>query len=259
MTYIELEYRCSGRYLDKLKSIIQSIDRRDVTIQPCISDEGYMVRYPPIEGIYELDFNTICKLIRALRIERTICSPTLKIGRVDDGSIALTFTYDGGLTIQRIKDLDKAIVYASRGYRVALLASRCKLCSFRVFECIMGLCGRCLKELKLYDKQWILSEELRKILLDISRIERLEDIETYLNDQLSKASRIIWFSDSMDDISIAIILVSIILSMTNMYPKMNCIEELRNMISYLNEICQYHDLKKILESIAKLYHSYCIR
>lgn len=259
MTYVELEYGCSGRYLGKLKSIIQSIDRKSITIQPCISDEGYMARYPPIEGIYELDFNTICKLIRALRIERTICSPTLRIGRVDDGSIALTFTYDGGLTIQRIKDLEEAVVYASRGYRIALLASRCKLCSFRIFECITGLCNKCLKELKLYNKQWVLSEELRKILADIIRIEELEGIDKYLNDQLSRVAKTIWLSNSMDDTSITTILVSIILSMTNIYSKVNCIEELRDIASYLNEICQYHDLRKILESIAKLYYSYCIR
>lgn len=255
MVYARLKSECSGRYLSELKSIISSIEKKAVTIQPCISDKGYMARYPPIEGIGELDFNIVCRLIRTLYIGRIICSPTLRVGRIDDGNIALTFTHDGGLTIQRIRKLEDATIYASGGYRIILLASRCSLCGFRIFECMIGLCNVCLEGLEFDNKQGGPAENIREFLLNLARISEggVREIEEYLEDQLRKLSRKIWLPHSVDEIDIDVLHTSIILSMMNLYSKIHDARELRKVADYLNRIRYSDDIGKIIDDIVKLY------
>jgi hypothetical protein len=257
MVCVKLKDGCSGRYLSELESLISSIDRKAISIQPCISDEGYMVRYPPVKGLGELDFDILCKLIRILDISRIICSPKLRVGRIDDGNVALTFTYDGGLTIQRVRVPEDATSYALRGFRIILLASRCRLCGSRVFECMIGLCGVCLDRLE-YDESEMhtLSEDIHRFLSSL--VEASEDgglggVERCVEDQLKKISRMFWSPRSTDEFNIAILHVSIILSLMNLYSKIRNNRELRKIVGYISEIRRYDDIRRIVEDIARLY------
>ncbi|MEM2740224.1 MAG: hypothetical protein QXQ29_05445 [Candidatus Bathyarchaeia archaeon] len=251
MVHVKLKSGCSGGYLSELESIISSTDRKAISIQPCISDEGYMVRYPPMEGIGEPDFNIVCKLIRTLYASRTICNLTLRVGRIDDGNVVLTLTHNGELIIQRIRRLEDAAIYASRGYRIILLASRCRLCGFRIFECMIGLCSVCLEKLEFDDERSILSENVRELLSNLARISEsgLGEIEEYLEDQLRKISEIIWLAYSIDE---AILYASIILSMMNLYSKIHNAKELKKITDYLNEVCYSDDIEEIINGIVKL-------
>jgi len=253
---MKLKDGCSGRYLSELEFLISSASKKAISIQPCISDEGYMVRYPPAEGIGELDFDILCKLIRILDINRIICSPKLRVGRIDDGNVALTFTYDGGLVIQRVRALEDATSYASKGFRIILLASKCRLCGFRIFECMIGLCGVCLDRLE-YDKSetHMLSEDIHKFLsslVEASESRGLGMAERCVKDQLKKLSRILWFPRSTDELNTAILHISITLSLMNLYSKICKDRELREIADYISEIHRYDDIGKLIEGIAKL-------
>lgn len=253
MVHMRLRGTCSGKYIGELEHIVSSIDEKTISIQPCISDEGYMIRYPPIGGVGEPDFNILCKLIRTLNIGRTICSPMLKVGRIDDGDVALTFTHDGGLTIQRIRKLENAAIYALRGYRIILLTSKCRLCDFRVFECMIGLCGICLEKLEFNYEQDVLSENICVLLSNIARIDEGGGIEAYLEEQLGKLSRIIWLSHSIDEVNTITLYMSIILSMANLYSRIRNARELKKITDHLCMICYSDRIERILENIIKLY------